>query len=234
MHYLWDWAGSEAQLRHALALKTHYGHAHHWLSHLLMARGRVRESLDASLQALECDPLDVVINIHLAWHYWFAREYERALEQCERTAELDSKEHWAPMFAGFAYIERGEAAAAIDAHRTALERSNGSPVSVAALGYSYAAGGERRLAKGVLRRLQDLGAHRGMYGYEMAIIHGALGEFDVAFDQLARAQRERSTWMAYLNVDPRLDRLRSDPRFVAFLEPIGLMPAPPQVAAGAT
>ena len=73
-----------------------------------------------------------------------------------------------------------------------------------------------------------------MYAYEMAIIHGALSEFDVAFDQLARAQRERSTWMAYLGIDPRLDRLRGDPRFGPLLEAIGLMPAPPQVAAGAT
>jgi len=224
MHYLWDWLASEAQLRHALALKAHYGHAHHWLSHLLMARGRVRESLEASLQALECDPLDVVINIHLAWHYWFARDYERALEQCERTAELDPKEQWAPMFSGFAYIERGETAAAIDAHRTALERSNGSPVIIGALGYSYAASGERRLAKGVLRRLHDLGAHRGMYAYEMAIIRGALGDTDLAFDQLDHAKRERSTWMAYLGVDPRLDRLRGDPRFAALLEATGLIP----------
>lgn len=222
IHYLWQWDAGERQLRRALALKPNYGHAHHWLSHLMMARGRAVESLEESVRALESDPLDLVINIHLAWHYWMARDYERALEQCARTAELDRNEHWAPMFAGFVHVERGDAGAAIDAHRTALERSNGSPVLVAALGYSYAAGGERRLAQSVLRRLRDLGAHRGMYGYEMAIIHGALGALDAAFDQLGRALRERSTWMAYLGVDPRLDRLRRDPRFASLLDVTGL------------
>jgi DNA-binding SARP family transcriptional activator/Flp pilus assembly protein TadD len=221
-HYLWDWSAAEAQFRHALKLKPNYGHAHHWLSHLMLARGRVDESLASSFQALECDPLDPVINIHLAWHYWFARQYDQALEQCERTAELDPNEQWAPMFSGFAHVERGAAAAAIDAHRIALQRSNGSPVMLGALGYSYAAGGERKLARGILKRLEDAGAYRGMYGYEMGIIHGALRDFDRAFDCLNRAQRERSTWLAYLGVDPRLDRLRSDPRFGTLLQAIGL------------
>jgi TolB-like protein/Flp pilus assembly protein TadD len=223
-HYLWDWAAAEQQFRHALALKPTYGHAHHWLSHLLMARGRVDESLASSLQALECDPLDVVINIHLAWHYWFARQYEEALEQCERTAELDPNEQWAPMFSGFVHVERGDAAAAIDAHRVALERSNGSPVILGALGYSYAVGGERKLARAVLMRLEERGAYRGMYGYEMGLINGALGETDRAFDYLNRAHREHSTWLAYLAVDPRLDRLRGDMRFGTLLRAIGIDP----------
>jgi len=57
----------------------------------------------------------------------------------------------------------------------------------------------------------------------MAIIRGALGDTDLAFDQLDHAKRERSTWMAYLGVDPRLDRLRGDPRFAALLEATGLI-----------
>jgi DNA-binding SARP family transcriptional activator len=222
LHYFWDWAAAEQQFHRALALKPHYGHAHHWLSHLYLARGQVEESLISSRSALECDPLDVVINIHLAWHYWFARQYGQMLEQCARTVELDANEHWVPWFSGLAHIELGESAAAIDAHRLALQRANGSPVALGGLGYSYAVGGERKLARGVLERLEETGAYRGMYGYEMGIIHGALGDFDSAFECLNRALREHSSWLAYLGVEPRLDRLRSDPRFEALLRTIGL------------
>jgi serine/threonine-protein kinase len=221
-HYLWDWEAAERQFRHALALKPHYGHAHHWLSHLLIAHGRVDESLLASRQAIECDPLDVVFNVHLAWHFWLARNYDQVLEQSARTAELDPNEQWVPMFSGFAHIELGDAGAAIDAHRLALQRSNSSPVMFGALGYSYAAGGEPKLARGILKRLETLGADGGMYGYEMGIIHGALGNFDLAFDHLRRAQRQHSSWLAYIGVDPRVDRLRGDPRFQEILRSIGL------------
>lgn len=220
--YLWDWDAAERQFRHAITLKPTYGHAHHWLSHLLVARGRVDESLESSLRALECDPLDVVFNFHLAWHFWYARQYDRVLEQCERTAELDSAEQWVPWFKGVALIERGEVAAAIDAHRLALERSNGSLTMLGALGYAYAVGGERRLARSVLKRLHESGTHRGMLGYEMGLIHGGLGETDQAFVQLQRALTERSTWLPYLGADPRLDRLRGDKRFAALLRAIGL------------
>ena len=175
------------------------------------------------MRALQSDPLDAIISIHLAWHYWFARQYEQMLEQCDRTVELDRTGVVTPTFEGFAYIELRDAASAIEAHRNAVERSSGKyATAIAALGYSYAAGGERKLAKGALKRLREMGAHRGMYGYELAIIHGALDEIDVAFDELHRAYREHSTWLLYLNADPRLDRLRLDPRFTTLLQKIGL------------
>ena len=222
-HFLWDWEGAERQLCRALTLNPDYQHAHHWYSHLTMAMGRVDESLHWSMRALQSDPLDAIISIHLAWHYWFARQFEKMFEQCDRTQELDATGVVTPTFVGFAHMELGNATAAIEAHRNAVERSSGKyPTAIAALGYSYAAGGERKLAKGVLKRLREMGAHRGMYGYEMAVIQGALDEIDIAFEELNRAYREHSTWLLYLNADPRLDRLRTDPRFTTLLHKIGL------------
>jgi DNA-binding SARP family transcriptional activator len=222
LHYHWDLLTAERQFLRALAIKPHYGHAHHWLSHLYLACGRIDESLRHSHTALDCDPLDLVINVHLAWHYWFARQYDKMLEQCARTAELDSNEHWVPWFSGLAHVQLGDVSAAIDAQRVALQRANGSPVVLGGLGYSYAVAGERRLARGVLERLEETGAHRSMYGYEMGVIHGGLGDFDSAFECLNRALTEHSSWLAYLGVDPRLDRLRTDPRFLDLLRSIGL------------
>ena len=91
---------------------------------------------------------------------------------------------------------------------------------MAALGYTYAAVGEKRLARAILKRLHELAANRGMFGYEAAVIRGALGETDAAFEELQRAYRERSSWMPYLDVDPRLDRLRPDSRFARLRETV--------------
>ena len=56
-----------------------------------------------------------------------------------------------------------------------------------------------------------------MSAYHVAAIYGALGDTDEAFEWLDRAYEERSPWIGYMNVDPRLDPLRSDPRFDALL-----------------
>jgi hypothetical protein len=61
-----------------------------------------------------------------------------------------------------------------------------------------------------------------MYGYEIGVIQGALGDFDLAFEYLNRARPEHSAWIAYIGVDPRLDRLRKDPRFSPLLHSVGL------------
>jgi tetratricopeptide (TPR) repeat protein len=83
-HYLWQWDLAEQQFERAIGLNPNYAHAHHWHSHYLMAAGRVAESMSASRRALELEPLDLIINVHMAWRHWLARDYEAAIEQAER------------------------------------------------------------------------------------------------------------------------------------------------------
>ena len=222
VHYLWRWEEAESTFRRALALDPSYVHAHHWHSHLLMAQGRASESLEASRRALEIDPLDLIINVHLAWHYWLAREYDAAIDQSARTAELEDRNHWSPFFAGLAYAAQGDFANAIARHEEAVPLSGGSTVMHAALGYSYAAAGDRSKATEVVRNLEAIADTKPVSAYEIAVIRAALGETDQAFHWLDRAYEERSGWLAYLAVDPRLDALRRDERFVALLRGVGL------------
>ena len=47
----------------------------------------------------------------------------------------------------------------------------------------------------------------------LAVLCDALGQRDRAFDELARAREENSAWLYSLNVDPRMDTFKDDPRF---------------------
>jgi hypothetical protein len=49
--------------------------------------------------------------------------------------------------------------------------------------------------------------------YWIALIQANLGEKDQAFHWLEASYQERSPTLAFLRIDPRLDPLRSDPRF---------------------
>ena len=47
----------------------------------------------------------------------------------------------------------------------------------------------------------------------MALLYDALGLRDLAFAELERAFEENSVTLCLLNMDPKMDGLRTDPRF---------------------
>jgi eukaryotic-like serine/threonine-protein kinase len=84
---------------------------------------------------------------------------------------------------------------------------------LAGLGHALAVLHERRDALRIARDLERSRANKGLFAYELGVIHSALGDVDKAFEWFTRAVNERSGWIAYVRVDPRLEALRRDPRF---------------------
>jgi hypothetical protein len=60
--------------------------------------------------------------------------------------------------------------------------------------------------------------------YEVALYRAALGEKDEAFAELDKSYEDREWGTVLLKVDPRLDSLRSDPRFKVLLRRMNLTP----------
>ncbi|MGH9629655.1 MAG: hypothetical protein ACRD7E_15170 [Bryobacteraceae bacterium] len=77
------------------------------------------------------------------------------------------------------------------------------------LGHAFAVLQDRGEALRVANELQRLRGDKGLFAYELGMIHAALGDHDHAFRWLTRAVQERSAWIAYLRVDPRLDSARA-------------------------
>ncbi len=58
----------------------------------------------------------------------------------------------------------------------------------------------------------------------MATIYTRLGQNEKALDQLELALEKREGELVYINVNPKFDTLRSDPRFSAIIKKMGLEP----------
>jgi len=155
------------------------------------------------------------MHAHVAWHYYMARDYAEALAQSEQVVRMEPGFHWGHFFAGWALERLGQGSEAVAALEEAARCSSNNPVMTAGLGHALAVMQDRRAALRIARDLERLRADKGLFAYEIGVIHAALENHDDAFEWLARAVRERSGWIAYLPRDPRLDALHGDPRFDA-------------------
>ena len=102
---------------------------------------------------------------------------------------------------------------AIAALRAAVRFSGRNVGFLAALAHALGVAGEEAEARAVLAELTGLRASRYVSASDVALVYLALGERGQAIEWLERAFAERAHSMAFVNVDPRLDPLRSEPRF---------------------
>jgi len=93
------------------------------------------------------------------------------------------------------------------------------------LAHAYAVSGKRSEARRVLDELTRLRERKYVSAYWIALIYVGLAERDQAWAWLEKVYEERASWLANdFKVDPRLDGLRSDPRYQDLLRRMGLPP----------
>ena len=150
----WDWSGAEREFQRAIALNPDYAIAHLWYGWTLANTGRFEESIAEVKRAVELDPLSLTINWFLGNTFYFARQYDQAIEQYRKTLELDPNFFLAHTFLGLAYVQKSmykEGIAELE-KAVAISPSN---LSLACLGYGYAAAGRRLEAQKVLDQLNE-------------------------------------------------------------------------------
>jgi TolB-like protein/Tfp pilus assembly protein PilF len=212
-----DWTAAEREYRRAIELDPNYPTAHHWYGGFLSAMGRHDEALQQALTARALDPLSPIIQTWMGLRYYFAGKYDDAIAEYRKALELDpdfAPAHW---HLGWAYEQTGRFKEGVSEAKRALAIDGGSLLYLASLGHAYARAGMKSEARATLARLAQASTHRHVSAYHVAVIYIALGDTTVGLDWLERAYDEQSPWIGYLRVDPRVDPVRSDPRFDSLL-----------------
>jgi hypothetical protein len=99
---------------------------------------------------------------------------------------------------------------------------SGDPDLAAAVQRAYAVGEYRVALQRWIEGVTKQSKSRYVPPMKLAQLYVRLGDRDRAFEWLQKAYAQRSAPLVYLNVDPRYDRLRSDPRFTGLLGTIWL------------
>jgi eukaryotic-like serine/threonine-protein kinase len=224
LNYEWDWALVEREVRRALELNPNSASAHDVRGlYLGIVLGRGPEALPEYRRALELDPLSLSVNFDAGWNRLMAREYDQAIGHFRRAAELEPTFGWAQAGLGVALLWKGKKAEAVAAADQALKVDDTPTVMATAAGV-YAAAGRSDRAREVLARLAEISKARYACPYEVAIVHVGLGEKEEAFRWLEKGFRDRSLCMVMTRADPRIDPLRSDPRYADLVRRIGFPP----------
>jgi TolB-like protein/DNA-binding winged helix-turn-helix (wHTH) protein/Tfp pilus assembly protein PilF len=221
LNYDWDWPAAGRSFQRAIDLNPNSANAHHWYGDYLSAMGRHQDAIAESGRARELDPLSSIINAWVGWRYHFAGRYDEAIVQYRRTLEMDPGFSPAHLVLGQAYEQKGLLREAVEELEKAQALSRGGPLYMSALAHAYARAGRRTEAEALLQRLRESAHSSYVPPYHVAVACTALDRKDEALNWLEKGYEERSAWMVWIKVDPRLDPLRPLPRFQRTLERMG-------------
>ncbi|HET7705529.1 MAG TPA: winged helix-turn-helix domain-containing protein [Thermoanaerobaculia bacterium] len=214
---MWDFAGAEADYRHALRLNPNYATGHQWYSDFLRSMGRMAEARQEIDTAYKLDPFAPAITGARCWSYFFEERYAEGIAFARSAAKADAR-CAAPTCIVRSMLVMG------DFEEMFREmRKLGMPLSeVAELESAFQAGGREGLYRKRLERFMAGEKPESTHPVEIAATWAALGNKDEAFRWLDIAARHRVSKVTTVNVDPELKALRDDPRFDALLKRIGL------------
>ena len=221
LFYSWDWPAAEKHLTRAIELNPNCAQAHAGYAGYLTRMGREQEAIAETRRALELDPLSLPISFDLEWDLLDGKQYDLLIEHARKMLQFDPDFSWAHTMLGMACVRKGLLSDAVKEASQGTQ-NNDSPVSLAMLGETYAAAGDRKSAQRVLGELKQQASRRYVCPHEVAALQAALQEKDQALGSLEKAYEVRSDCVPFLAVDPRMDSLRSDPRFQALLRRIGM------------
>ncbi len=220
--YDWDWKTAEREFKLGLELNPNYATGHHWYALFLSNMGRSDEAMIAIKKAQELDPFSLMINTNVGWWVgYFARQYDQGINQLHKTLEMDPNFVMAHYGLALSYNEIGKYSEAILECQKAREFSGGRLEMTAALGYSQALAGNRKETAKILGELKEVLSRRYVSSYSIALIYLVLDDKEQALEWLEKAFEERAFFMGWLKTDPRLDPLRTEPRFAALLQKLG-------------
>jgi len=210
----WNLAGAEAEVRAVIARNPISQWSRQVLAEILTVQCRFAEAADVAAQALELDPLALNVNAFMAMTHYFGRQYDVAVEHGRKTIEMDPSFFPGHFWLGMAHQLKGEWAEAAAALQKATALSSDSTLMLASLGHVWAASGQEREARDILRQLDELRRRRYVSQVAVAAIWVGLDENDRALGCLEEALTDRCYWLLYaLLADPRFDRLRHEARF---------------------
>lgn len=218
----WDAVAAATEFRACLESEPRTLSAYRLLADTYSILGRHDDARATVERARAVYPAHPVIETSAAIVLFNARRFPEMEQQARRNLERFPDFHLAHWTMGLALEQLHRLPEAITEEQACLELSPGDTRCSAALGHMYGVTGDHSSARQILSGYRARPPTMSKAAYVQALIHAGLNEPDQAFARLEAAVAAREFDVPYARVEPRLDSLRSQPRFQALLRSAGL------------
>ena len=222
--YEWKFKEAETEFKEAIRLNPNSASARLRFAEYLFDFQRIREGHEQLERARELDPLSIEVSFFFAAESFFARDFDRAIEQLQKTIAMDPNNALAYDLLSAVFYQKKMLAQAF----TARDKANSlegifSDAEMADLRNAYETAG----LAGYFRKENELRQKRlaeGKYQspLNIALNYAYAGNDSEALGWLEQAVDEHTPWLPELKIDPMWDAVRSQPRFVTLVKRIGL------------
>jgi TolB-like protein/Tfp pilus assembly protein PilF len=214
-----DFPVAELALRNAISVRPSSAIAHHWLADVMRYSGRLEESIEPEIRALELDPAS-----SLAMHGHFTTlcnlgRWQEARVWADRLLAAGQTDLGRLVNIFAAAPRMGFQADDLEKFAVAIATPRYSrPQEAAVMAAAVHDATMRGRALQVVQRMSG----EGMPGQNAAKLCMVLGDRECALFHLERGFRERDAGMLLVGTDWIYDPLRTDPRFVRIIDQLGL------------
>src|SRR5947199_1072135 len=222
--YEWNFTEAEMEFKEAIRLNPNSVSARLRFLEYLFDFQRAQEAHEQLERARELDPLSIQIAYDYAAVSWFERDFDRAIEQLQKTISMDPNNALAYDLLAAIFYQKKMPAQAFTAHDKANSLEGVfSDAEMAEMRKAYeTAGLSAYFRKENELRQKRLAEGKYQSPLNIALNYAFAGDDSEALDWLERAVDEHTPWLPELKIDPKWDAVRSQPRFVALLKKIGL------------
>jgi len=217
----YEWKDAESDYQRALELNPSYLNAHiKYALSLLAPLGRDAEAEGQMAYVQSVDPNSLLTNTARAMVAQCGGRIAESAGLLEEQLKTTPNLEQAIEVLAVDYIELRRPMDAIHLLLTAPVDPRSTADRAMMLSIAYAHVGDRASAAKWLRQASKMGDAQNSFPYQAALYYTSLGSYPKALDLLELAYARRDTDLLFVNVDPLLTPLHSNPRFQKLL---GLM-----------
>jgi serine/threonine-protein kinase len=211
--YIWDEEGAERHFQKAIKLNPGYATARQWYGVFLVMLHRLKEAEAEIQKALELDPLSVIIHWTKGYALLYMKRFPEAIRAINKALELDPTFGRARFDLAITYHIAGKSREAAQEFNDWLETCENTVHAQTLKAYALACLGRYEESYELLKKLEAQSATEYVSQFGLVVAYTELGKFDDAFAALERSVQAKEDALLSIRINPRLDRIRDDPRF---------------------
>jgi TolB-like protein/DNA-binding winged helix-turn-helix (wHTH) protein len=221
LFYRWDWKAAERESARALELNPNFAEGHHLRAYVLRSLNRMDEAVQEEKKTMELDPFAK------PWVLGFAliraRQFDAALNEARIRSDAQPNNASLHYLLSYAYFFNGMEKEAEEESERYLQLA-GEKDQLAEQVQAYRRGGLPAVRAQNVDRLKRKAAKQYVSPSDFVDAYAELGRKEETIRYLEESYRERAPHLVFLQSDPFLDFLHSDPRYRAIIQKMGLPP----------